>query len=356
MSKMNILMLGAAYGLLPAVRILLAGHRVTVVCRASEQSSIASDGAQISFLKRDGTPNTTMSAPGTIGTVKDNALCLAGVDVDLSPFDMVFLAMSEPQYASEDVAGLVRRIGASGLPVVSLMNALPPPFLARLNAFDTVQLRPAYTAWSVWQHLDPALISAASPDAQAVRMDPERTNELSVTLASNFKVAPFEQAAHQELLETLSRDVSAYRQDGRPLPVRLLAHNALHVPMAKWPMLMAGNCRCVGPDGSIVSIAEAVGADPEASQRIYDQTLEVVRAAGAGDGDIVPFSHYARAARGLVRPSSFARAIAAGAPNIERVDKIIQLSGRALGQTIPEIDRIVAQVDVLMARPLAASA
>lgn len=350
MSKLSVLILGASYGLLPAMRIALAGHLVTVVCRTNEQSQIAANGAKLTFLKRDGTSDMAFTLPAQIGSAAPNSLALAGSTLDLAPFDMVFLAMTEPQFASDDVADLLKRIAKARLPVVSLMNALIPPFLDRIGTIDTAQLQPAYTAWSVWQHLDPHLVSAASPDAQAVRRDPTRLNAVTVTLGSNFKVAPFEHQNHQNMLTTLATDVAAYRHNDRPLPVRILAHDALHVPMAKWPMLIAGNCRCVGPDGAIISIADAVGQDPKRSRDIYNQTLGIVQAAGAEADATVPFAHYARAARALVHPSSFARAIAANAPNIERVDKIAQLTGRALGHDVPAIDQIVTLVDRLMAR------
>ncbi|WP_068111352.1 ketopantoate reductase family protein [Tropicimonas marinistellae] len=345
MSQINALVLGASYGLLPALRILLAGHRVTVVCRPQEQSALATHGASIAFLRRNGETATRLSAPAVHTTSVANDLGVCGAKVDLGAFDIVFLAMSEPQFADAEIAALVKRIAQAGLPVISLMNALPPPFLDRLGTLDVDKLRGAYTSWAAWQSLSPDLVSAASPDAQAVRSDPARLNELSVTLASNFKVAPFAAAKHQDLIETIASDVSAYRYDGRPLPVRILAHTSLHVPLAKWPMLTTGNCRCLRSDGSIVSISRAVEDDIATSNRIYDRTVDIVKATGAADGDIVPFEHYAKAARSLSRPSSFARAIAAGAARIERVDRMVQLCGRSLGIEVPEIDRIVTQVD-----------
>ena len=45
---------------------------------------------------------------------------------------------------------------------------------------------------------------------------------------------------------------------------------------------------------------------------------------GAAADDLVPFEKYARAAEGLARPSSAARALFAGAKNIERVDRLVQ--------------------------------
>ena len=59
----------------------------------------------------------------------------------------------------------------------------------------------------------------------------------------------------------------------------------------------------------------------------------------------MPFEKYAAAAENLAKPSSVARAVAAGAPVIERVDMLVQLIGRSLGMSEPEIDAIVATVD-----------
>ena len=351
MTGLNILVLGAAYGLLPAVRMLLAGHRVTVVCRETEQTEIAAGGAIVTYQRRDGRLGRRLEAQAVRGPSIEGILGLAGTDVDLSETDLVFLVMGEPQYAAPEVSALIRRIAAARLPVVSLMNASPPPFLRRLETFDVDRLAPAYSSWNVWQDLDPQLVTAASPDAQAVRTDPLRPNELTVTLGSNFKVAPFAKAEHQSIIQQIARDVSAYRPDGVPLTVRILAHRSLYVPLAKWPMLLAGNCRCLTPDGTIVSIAEAVHSDLESSRRIYEWTLALVRAAGASDDDLVPFAPYANAARALTKPSSFARAIASGAKAIERVDKMVQLASHSLGMSLTEVEDIVDRVDQTMATP-----
>lgn len=349
MSQMNVLVLGASYGLLPAVRILLAGHRVTVVCRSAEQSALTAGGASISFLNRSGEIGSRLSAAATCAPGAAEELVVCGTDIDVGGFDIVFFAMSEPQFADGGVAALCRRISRARLPVVTLMNALPPPFLARLDAFDIGLLRPAYSSWEVWEDFDPMLVTAASPDAQAVRAFPDRPNELTVTLASNFKVAPFAGPDHQALLDRIARDVSAYRPGGRPLPVRILAYTSLHVPLAKWPMLIAGNCRCLQADGSIISIGEAVGRDLETSSRIYNRVVEILFAAGAKEQGVVPFEHYAKAARSLTRPSSLARALVSGAPNVERVDRMVQLCGRALDIAVPELDLIVESVDCKLA-------
>jgi hypothetical protein len=59
----------------------------------------------------------------------------------------------------------------------------------------------------------------------------------------------------------------------------------------------------------------------------------------------VPFAKYAKAAESLLKPSSAARAVAAGAPFIERVDLLVKLISHQIGMTNPNIDRTVDVVD-----------
>jgi hypothetical protein len=59
----------------------------------------------------------------------------------------------------------------------------------------------------------------------------------------------------------------------------------------------------------------------------------------------VPFDKYAAAAQSLESPSSAARALAAGAPNIERVDRLVQSVAAQKGLRLPALDEIVARVD-----------
>ncbi len=74
-----------------------------------------------------------------------------------------------------------------------------------------------------------------------------------------------------------------------------------------------------------------------------------VRQARRRPADLVPFEKYAAAAQSLSRPSSAARALFAGAPNIERADKLVQLIATQKGLSHPVIDANVALVDELLA-------
>jgi ketopantoate reductase len=69
------------------------------------------------------------------------------------------------------------------------------------------------------------------------------------------------------------------------------------------------------------------------------------RKLGAAPADQVPFEKYAAAASGLAKPSSAARALANGAPNIERVDLVVQRIAAERGMHLPTVDTVVAAVN-----------
>jgi hypothetical protein len=128
------------------------------------------------------------------------------------------------------------------------------------------------------------------------------------------------------------------------LPVKLKVHESVFVPLAKWAMLMAGNYRCITKQG-IRPIKEAVHSDLEASRAVYNWVVKLCVSLGADEKDLVPFEKYAAAANGLASPSSAARALYAGAPNIERVDRLVQAIAAQKGMRSAVIDEVVALVD-----------
>ena len=93
------------------------------------------------------------------------------------------------------------------------------------------------------------------------------------------------------------------------------------------------------------AIRDAVHGDLKLSQSIYDDVDAIARRLGADPKDQVPFAKYAKAAESLLRPSSAARAVAGGAPSIERVDLLVKLISHQLGATNAEIDRTVQIVN-----------
>ena len=111
---------------------------------------------------------------------------------------------------------------------------------------------------------------------------------------------------------------------------------------------LTGNYRCVTKDAAI-DIKDAVHRDIEASRAVYNWVCGLCEKLGASPNDLVPFEKYASAALGLVRPSSAARALFAGAPNIERVDRLVQGVAAQKGMRNAIVDETVAMVDARLA-------
>jgi hypothetical protein len=231
---------------------------------------------------------------------------------------------------------------------MSIMNMPPLPYLARIPGLDLASVRDCYTDASVWDGFDPALMTLCSPDPQAFRPPEEKVNVLQVRLPTNFKAARFDSDAHTAILRQLEAGIGAARFDTGTekieLPVKLKVHDSVFVPLAKWAMLLAGNYRCVQKDG-MRSIKDAVHSDLEASRAVYDWVKQLCIGLGAAERDLVPFEKYANAALSLQSPSSAARALAAGAPNIERVDRLVQVIGRQRDMQLDAVDETVALVD-----------
>ena len=204
--------------------------------------------------------------------------------------------------------------------------------------------RGIYTNAQVWERFAPGLVSLCSPDPQAFRPPGEPANVLHVGLATNFKAAAFEDEAHTQLLRELEADIDSATLDGQDVPVKLKVSDSLFVPLAKWSMLLTGNYRCITPQEP-QSIRDAVHNNLQLSRSIYEHVDTIARRLGADPKDQVPFEKYAKAAESLLKPSSAARALANGAPFIERVDLLVKLISHQLGLANAEIDQTVHIVD-----------
>ena len=336
----NVLILGASYGSLLGTKLLMAGHNVTLVCRQKTAELINRDGTEVRIKLRDEATHRAIFSRDLPGTL--DALTPALVDV--SRYDLVCLAMQEPQYTNHTVRVLMIKIAEAKLPCLSIMNMPPLPYLQRIPALADMELEEAYTNAQVWERFQPGLLSLCSPDPQAFRPPEEAPNVLHVGLPTNFKAAIFADERHNKVLRELEADIDAVTLDGQDVPVKLRVFNSLFVPLAKWSMLLAGNYRCITLDGPR-SIRDAVHSDLKLSQSIYDHVDAVARRLGAHPGDQVAFEKYAKAAESLLKPSSAARAVAAGAPFIERVDLLVKLISHQLGMASADIDRTVEIVD-----------
>ena len=341
----NILILGAAYGSLLASKMLFGGHKIHHVCLPAEADLINAEGFKVKL------PVRGRAEPVLLDSQKLPGKVTAGGAAGVNPkdYDLVALAMQEPQYRSPGVRELLDAVAKSRVPCMSIMNMPPLPYVKRIPGLDYDALKPAYTDPTVWDSFDPGLLTLCSPDPQAIRPPDGKANELLVTLPTNFKVAKFDNDKYTQILRDIEKDIEAVRFDAGDgtkieLPVKLRVYDSLFVPLAKWSMLLAGNYRCITKDG-MRTAQEAVWSNIEESKAVYNFVFDLCVKLGANPNDLVPFEKYAAAAQSLSRPASAARALNNGAPNIERADKLVQLIAKQKGLSLAAIDAQVALVD-----------
>ena len=345
----NVLVFGASYGALIGAKLALAGHRATLVCRARTADLINREGLRV-----------RMPVKGRPGLVEVRSKPLPGKVDATTPeharpgdYDLVVLAMQEPQYRLPGVRELLGATAAARVPCLSVMNMPPPPYLGRIPGIDPAACQESFTDPEAWEGFDPALVTLCSPDPQAFRPPEEDGNVLQVRLATNFKAARFASDVHTAMLREIADGIEAarYAHEGESLdlPVKLKVHDSVFVPLAKWAMLMAGNYRCL-MDENVRSIKHAVHNDIEASRSVYEWVTELCVGLGAECGDMVPFDKYAQAALSLESPSSVARALLAGTPHVERVDRLVQAVAARHGKRHASVDETVARVDDWLVR------
>ena len=353
--KRKILILGASYGSLFGIKLLMAGHAVTLVCTPSTVELINREGTMVRFPVKGRPALVDISSRALPGKLT----AAAPDDVKPEGFDLVVLGMQESQYGTKGVRELMGRIAAARVPCLAIMNMPPLTYLQRIPGLKTDVLQACFTDPTVWNGFEPGLVTLASPDPQAFRPPDQGKNVLQVGLPTNFKAARFDQDAPTALLRELEADIDAARFDAGDgqieIPVKLKVHESIFVPLAKWPMLIAGNYRCITRDGAI-PIRDAVHGNIEKSKAVYEWVSGLCRELGADQDDLVPFEKYAKAAEGLAKPSSAARALFSGAAHIERVDCLVRRIAGQRGLQSDVLDEIVKLVDDRLAKNRAGAA
>ena len=233
MAAFDVLILGASYGSLLATKLLFGGHRITMVCLPAEVEAFNTEGARVRL------PIRGRKEPIELDSRKlPGRLSAAGpADVDPADFDLVVLAMQEPQYRSPGVRELLDAEARKSVPCMSIMNMPPLAYLKRIPGLATDPLRSCYTDASVWDNFDPGRLTLCSPDPQAIRPPGEKINVLQVTLPTNFKAARFASETDTAILRQMQSEIEAIRYetgDGAiDLPVKLKVHDSIFVPLAK---------------------------------------------------------------------------------------------------------------------------
>ena len=108
----NILILGASYGSLLGTKLLMAGHNVTLVCRKSTAELINREGTEVRIKLRGEDEHRAIRSDDLPGKLD----AMTPEDVDPAIYDMVALAMQEPQYGTPEILELMNHIARSAFP------------------------------------------------------------------------------------------------------------------------------------------------------------------------------------------------------------------------------------------------
>ena len=138
-ARYNILILGAAYGSLLASKMLFGGHKIQLVCLPAEADLINAEGFRVRLPvkgRKDPVELDSRKLPGKVTA--------AGPATGVNPkdYDLIGLAMQEPQYRSPGVRELLDAVAKSRVPVhvdhehaaAALREAHPRPQLRRAQA------------------------------------------------------------------------------------------------------------------------------------------------------------------------------------------------------------------------------
>ncbi|MFZ0194439.1 MAG: hypothetical protein WAL14_06445, partial [Pseudolabrys sp.] len=134
----KILIMGASYGSLLASKILYGGHSVHLVCLPAEADLINAEGFRVRMPvkgRKDQVEIDSRKLPGKVS---------AGGAAGVNPkdYDLVGLAMQEPQYRSPGVRELLDAVAKSKVPCMSIMNMPPLPYVKRIPGLNYDALKP----------------------------------------------------------------------------------------------------------------------------------------------------------------------------------------------------------------------
>ncbi|MGB8489397.1 MAG: hypothetical protein WCD67_24255, partial [Xanthobacteraceae bacterium] len=124
-STYNVMIMGASYGSLLATKLLFAGHKVKLVCLPAEAEVINQEGTRVRL------PIKGRSELVEIDSRKLPGKLTADVPTAVNPadYDLVALAMQEPQYRAPGVRDLLAAVAKAKVPCMSIMNMPPLPYL-----------------------------------------------------------------------------------------------------------------------------------------------------------------------------------------------------------------------------------
>jgi hypothetical protein len=125
--KHSVLVLGASYGSLLGTKLLMAGHRVSLVCTGPTAQLINREGTRVRFPMRGRESLLEIASqklPGRLDAITPAA-------ADPGRYDLIVLGMQEAQLGSPGVRELMGRIARARKPCLAIMNMPPLAYLKR---------------------------------------------------------------------------------------------------------------------------------------------------------------------------------------------------------------------------------
>ena len=278
----NILILGASYGSLLGTKLALAGHTVHLVCLPAEADLINREGAivRLPVKGRDGLVEiNSQKLPGKLS---------AGGTTAFKPadYDLVALAMQEPQYRSPGVRELLEAVARARVPCMSIMNMPPLPYLKRLPGLNAEACRSCYTDPTVWDSFDPALMTLCSPDPQAFRPPEDKVNVLQVGCRPTSRRPGSMPSAHRHPAPAGGGDRSGSVRRGRwprsPCPSSSRCTTPSSCRWRSGACCSPATIGACSKDG-MRSIKDAVHSDIEASRAVYNWVVTLCMSLGAAE-------------------------------------------------------------------------
>ena len=147
--RFSVLIFGASYGSLLATKLALAGHDAKLVCLPAEVEVINAIGTRVRLTIKGREQLVEIDSRKLSGRIS----AAFPAEVNPADFDLVVLAMQEPQYGAPAVGELLAKVANMRVPTMSIMNMPPLPYLARIPSLHPDDYRNCYTNPSVWDGL-----------------------------------------------------------------------------------------------------------------------------------------------------------------------------------------------------------
>src|SRR5260370_13577880 len=125
MPNYKILILGASYGSLLASKMMFGGHDVKLICLPAEAALINSEGFRVRMPIRGRKEQIEIDSRKLPGKVSASG----PADIYPKDYDLIGLAMQEPQYGSPRVRELLDAVAQARVPCMSIMNMPPLPYI-----------------------------------------------------------------------------------------------------------------------------------------------------------------------------------------------------------------------------------